>query len=187
MSGRMRSKHWLTLAGILCIMFLPACGSATPTKQVQQELDAATRETIQQELVAIMLDTLQQETSSRTKPSIIVWRTASLFSDDTGYKDVTMGDLIKGWWCEDGQLVEMSDPDSAIAQYHRDYMVGQDLNATWGEYEFGILSISDDGRHAEIGLSASNAMDAARAVIYTLDRNMEGEWEITGEEWLWVA
>lgn len=201
MDKRMRVIN-LLIRTIILLMLLPACNASKTTQPADQALvtitpgttlqalDAAALETIQQELVTFMLNFIQQEMIGDSPPEAAIiswWDGGEVSTDDTNYRSLGFAELIKLWWWEKGQLSEMSDPRAAISQYRQDYQSGQGFEVVWGEYNFGILSLSADGQHAEIGMSASIAIDYEYEIIYTLDRNANGAWEITGEEMLWVA
>lgn len=189
MYKRMKAIN-LLIRTIILLTLLPACNALKTTQQAERTLDAVTFETIQQELVTFMLNFIQQEMLGASPPEaaiIALWEGGKVYTDDTNYKSLGFAELIKLWWWEKGQLSEMSDPRAAISQYRQDYQSGQEFEAVWGEYNFGILSLSADGQHAEIGMSASIAIGYEYETIYTLDRNASGEWEITSEEMLWIA
>jgi hypothetical protein len=195
------NKRNRTILAVVCILaglLMPACGSLSSPKQTETEVvpvtspeptetEAAPVISPEQaeELVAFMLEYIQQEEVPYAgEVNIIVWGHVKEGSPPEIYY---VGEPIKVWWLENGQLSEREDKIEAIEQYWQDYMRGQDFNATWGEFDFGILSISEDGRQAQIVLEASIRIDYAYAILFTLERDEAGQWEITASEHLWIV
>jgi hypothetical protein len=198
MERRYRTITFLTLAVFLAGLLMPACSLLTSPKQTETEAvpvtspESTETEAVPvispeqaEELVAFMLEYIQQEEVPYAgEVNIIMWGHVKEGSPPEIYY---VSELIKVWWLENGQLSEREDKIEAIEQYRQDYVRDQDFDATWGEFEFGILSISEDGRQAQIVLEASIRIDYAYAILFTLERDEAGQWEITASEHLWIV
>ena len=186
MERRYRTITLLTLAVFLAGLLMPACGLLTSPKQTATE--AATvisPEQAEEELVAFMLEYIQrEEVPYAGDVNIIVWGNVNEGSPPEIYY---VSEPIKVWWLENGQLSEREDKIEAIEQYWQDYKRVQEIDATWGEFQFGIVSISEDGQQAQVVLEGDMRIDYAYAILFTLERDKAGQWEITASEDLWIV
>lgn len=195
------NKRNRTILAVVCILaglLMPACGSLSSPKQTETEVvpvtspeptetEAAPVISPEQaeELVAFMLEYIQQEEVPYAgEVNIIMWGHVKEGSPPEIYY---VSELIKVWWLENGQLSERENKIEAIEQYRQDYVRDQEFDATWGEFEFGILSVSEDGRQAQVVLEGYLRVDYAYGILFTLERDEAGNWEITAREDLWIV
>ena len=86
---------------------------------------------------------------------------------------MNIDDPLKVWWFDGDQLTEAADPLAAIEQFRQDYMT-QDI---YGLYDFGILSIAEDGQSAEVYRGYDCGFEChGTASYFILERNDAGEW-----------
>ena len=173
-------------AVFLAGQLMPACGLLTsPNQAATEAATVISPEHAEEELVTFMLEYIQlEEVPYAGDVNIIVWGNVNEGSPPEIYY---VSEPIKVWWLENGQLSEREDKIEAIEQYRQEYVRDKDFLASWGEFEFGILSIAEDGRQAQIVLEASIRIDYAYAILFTLERDKAGNWGITTYEHLWIV
>ncbi len=94
----------------------------------------------------------------------------------------------KVWIYEDGTLSSPADAQAAIANYRTEYIQNAPSYPgifMWGYDEFGIVSIADDGRSAQVYLADSCGSVCGHGILFTLGKNANGRWEIQDEESIW--
>jgi hypothetical protein len=92
------------------------------------------------------------------------------------------------WLYENNQLIVQKNAQSVITNYQQKYMkIDQSKPSifTWGYHEFGIVSISDDQRTAEIYLSVTCGSACGHGILFTLKQDNNGEWTINDLQGLW--
>jgi hypothetical protein len=199
----------VALAAIMVGVLLTACSSipsptpsptpspvpSPPPNPVQSQ------EKVEDELVAFILDYLilpesASETGSTNDfgqswieyidvPSIIIWAPAN-DDPERSHETLNTTEPIKVWWFENNRLSEVTSKTEAIEQYQLDYMSDQDAFIC-GYYEFGIISVAENGQEAEVYLGTVCGRLCGNGTIYTLQRNEFGQWEITDSELLWIS
>ncbi len=150
--------YWLALAVIL----LASCGE--PVDQQQDE----------DEIVAFLLDSILHDLRvySIADVTLIVWSPVQGSLESPDWR-MNIDDPLKVWWFDGDQLTEAADPLAAIEQFRQDYMT-QDI---YGLYDFGILSIAEDGQSAEVYRSYDCGFEChGTASYFILERNDAGEW-----------
>jgi sugar lactone lactonase YvrE len=110
-------------------------------------------------------------------------------SNELSWEPLDSDNPITVWWYADGELTEADDKQKAIEEYHRIYMEKSSLQSifTWGYYDFGILSISQDFRSADIYIGVSCGSLCGHGVKYILQRSSNGEWWIFDSTLLWMS
>jgi len=157
-------------------------------------------EETEKELISFMLDFIIQQQEEHTNyvqtsgqpwlnpPSLanlIIYSPPNKESGKSPWEQLKIGEPIKVWWYFDNQLVEATDNQEAIQKYEEHYM---SASHTWPwRYEFGIISVSKDNTQATIYESSSSCSECAGGMLYTLQRNDAGEWEIKDSELLWLS
>lgn len=186
-------KYLFASIAVLLCMFITACHPSPSYEKVEAEL------------VAFILDYLiPSESGSETRstgvfgqawldyideqievPSIIIWA-APNDNPEHSYEMLDTAEPIKVWWFENNRLSEVPNKTEAIDQYQHDYLSNRDAYI-WGYYEFGIISIAEDGQEAEVYIGIHCGRLCGNGTVYTLQRNGSGQWEIIGSEWLWIS
>ena len=196
MSTRNRSKYSLVILAILLGTSLPACGA-----QSTQEEGIVSQQQAEHELVTFMLDYLlsqeipknlpyippeERATSGPTAVVSIIIQAPPGEDPEPGENPLDLTQPVRVWLYKDNQLYEAIDTAETIAQYRQDHMNFQ-VSQTWGFYDFGIISISEDGQQAKLFWEVSCGIDCGHGYLYILERSAQGKWEITGSEWGWIA
>ena len=187
-------------AAFICIL-LTACSSAPGTTHDPTPSPPLSRQQAEHELITFMLDYIVTQQIPENLPyippeersisgppalvSIIILAPAGE-NPEPGQNPLDITRPVRVWLHKDHQLYEAIDKTETIEQYRQDYMIFQDLHY-WGFYEFGIVSISDDGQQAKVYWEVSCGMNCGHGYLHILERNAQGKWEITGSEWSWVA
>jgi hypothetical protein len=177
-------------------MLLSACNTSPGTEEVVLD-----RQQVEHELVAFMLDYIVQQQIPENMPYIppedrsangppavvsIIIQAPPGEDPDSSHNTLDLTQPIRVWLYTDNQLYEAIDRAETIAQYRRDYM-DHNTSQHWGYYDFGIISISDDGQQAKVFWEVSCGMMCGHGYMNILDRTATGIWEITGAEWMWIA
>ena len=162
------------LVVLVVSILLTACGSTprlTPTPTID-------REVIQGELVATLLDRIVKTIQVRGLEDtyLIVWSPVQS-SRESPTIDMDITEPIKVWWYEGDQLTEASDPAGAIEQFRQEQMAVEPYRL----YKFGILSVADDGKLADvyIGYDCGGLDCHGRGHYFYLERNDQGTWEVS--------
>ncbi len=95
---------------------------------------------------------------------------------------------IKVWWYEDDQLAETDQKTEAMSRYEEQFMAtpAADIFA-WGYYDFGIASVTEDGRQAELYIGASCGPLCGHGILYKILRESPGKWRIIDQQFLWQS
>ncbi len=176
---------------MLSAVLLSACGPSIPQAQVEQEL------------VPFMLDFIVQQNLGGKAPyaqsgghlwaeapqdaALIVWAPPVKSSEQNGTLFVNTDEPTRVWWFADNQLAEVTDKVQAIQAFRQAHFSGDAPEHGWGYYEFGILSVSADGRLAKVYLGISCGPLCGTGTIYTLQRNEAGTWSIKDSEGKWIS
>jgi hypothetical protein len=183
--------HILFMAAVaIAGLISPAC---TP---------AISGEKAENELAAFMLGlVVQRETGAATTPvksppqpwaaapadtAIIVWAPPADKIEENTIEYLKTDEAIKVWWFAGNQMVEVTDKQEAIAQFRQAHM-SSPSSTRWGYYEFGILSLSNGNRDAEIYLGISCGPLCGEGVIYVVHRNDTGQWETKEIRNVWIS
>ncbi len=163
-----------------------------------------TKESAEKELVSFMLDFIIQQEIGGTvdylqtsdQPwvdappgeNIIIWAPPVDKAQDS-FESVNSDEPIKVWLYADNTLVEVTtNQKDAIEEYRQTYMSDSQSDIwAWGYYEFGIMSLSSDNQEATIYVGVFCGPLCGHGVMYTLERNSSGKWEITGSERIWIS
>jgi hypothetical protein len=94
---------------------------------------------------------------------------------------------LQVWWFDDGWLITTTDLHKSIQEYDRRFVEPvTDWEAHgWSRYDFGILAVSEDLRHAEVYIGHSCGMACGTGYHYWLRRSLSGKWWFVLEEHLW--
>jgi hypothetical protein len=160
-------------AAFICII-LTACSSALGTTPNPTPSPAFNRVEVEQELVATLLDSILHDLRvySIADMTLIVMSPVQGSQESPDWR-MNIDDPLKAWWFDGDQLTEASDPQAAIEQFRQDYLT-QDI---YGLYDFGILSIAQDGQSAEVYRGYDCGFEChGTASYFTLERNDAGEW-----------
>jgi len=191
-----RIKYLLVLSLILLPLLFSACNSASSTEQV-----AINQQQAEHELVTFMLDYIVRQQIPENMPYIppedrsanglpavvsIIIQAPPGEDPDSSHNTLDLTQPIRVWLYTDNQLYEAIDRAETIAQYRRDYM-DHNTSQHWGFYDFGIISIRDDGQQAKVFWEVSCGMMCGHGFMNIMERNANGEWEITSTEWMWIA
>jgi hypothetical protein len=153
-------RVWVALAVIL----LASCGGSVDQQQDEDEI------------VAFLLDSILHDLRvySIADVTLIVLSPVQGSQESPDWR-MNIDDPVKAWWFDGDQLTEVADPEAAIEQFRQDYMT-QDI---YGLYDFGILSIAQDGQSAEVYRGYDCGFEChGTASYFILERNDAGEWEI---------
>lgn len=163
---------------------------------------AFTRKSMENELASFMIDFIIQqnimgpanyiETSGQpwvdipANAKIIIWSHPVEKIDESTTNYLKDDEPIKVWLYADNKLAEMADKLGTIEHYQMTHNISNSETdtASWGYYDFGILSISDDNNEAKVYIGFLCGPVCGESDIYTLERNDSGKWEITGTEFL---
>jgi len=173
---------------ISVVIPLAGCTSTTMSKEVEEELVSFMLKFIveQQEGHAGYAQSIGQPWVNPPQDAILViYFPPNDVKEKLPWEQLKFGEPIKVWWYLDNNLVEASDNQVAIEKYFEHYQVAADQ---WpGRYEFGILSVSRNNKRATIYESSSTCSECAGGMLYTLQKNESGEWEIIDSELLWLS
>lgn len=182
--------HLFVVITTLISIAIQLVGCTSPTMSEETE----------KELVSFMLEFVveQQDGHADYVPStgqpwlnlppdaiLIVYLPPNEEKDKLPWEQLNLGEPIKVWWYSENELVEATDNQVAIQKYLEHYQVA---SHQWpGRYEFGILSVSRYNRRATIYESSSTCPECTGGMLYTLQENDSGEWEIIDSELLWLS
>jgi hypothetical protein len=165
---------------------------------------AFTKKSIEKELVSFILDFIIQQdirgpanyiqTSGQpwvdvpTNAKIIIWAHPVEKIDENTTNYLKDDEPIKVWLYADNKLAEMADKLGTIKDYQMTHNISNSETdtASWGYYDFGILSISDNNNEAKVYVGFLCGPVCGESDIYTLERNDSGKWEIKDSEFLWM-
>lgn len=190
-----RNFHLLAAAilGFLLTACSPAANSTPSAALNQKEVEA--------ELVAFFLDYIIRQQIPENMPYIppedrspdgppavvsIIIQAPPGEDPDSSHNTLDLTQPIRVWLYSENQLYEAIERTETIEQYRQDYMDFQN-SQYWGFYDFGIISISEDGQQAKVFWEVSCGSMCGHGFMNILERNADGKWEITGAEWMWIA
>jgi hypothetical protein len=157
----MRKRKIRLLWLVLSVILLAGCVGSVDQQQYEDEI------------VAFLLDSITHKLRiySIADVTLIVLSPVqgSLESPDW---TMNIDDPVKVWWFDGDQLTEAADPLAAIEQFRQDYMT-QDI---YGLYDFGIVSIAQDGQSAEVYRGYDCGFEChGSASYFILERNDTGD------------
>lgn len=180
----------LMTAAAIAVLVSSSCAPSIPAEQAESEL------------AAFMLDRIaQQETGGPSAPvkgspqpwaaapadaAIIVWAPPVERIEPDSIKYLRTEQAVRVWWLAGDQLVEVTDRQEAIEAFRQAHM-SDPSSRKWGYYEFGILSLTNGNRDAEIYLGVSCGPLCGEGIIYVLHRNDSGQWEIKDTRNIWIT
>lgn len=166
-------QRLLSVSLLILSSLLPACGSApSPVPEVEGE--------IVEVLLVRIVRRIQMRGSA--EPQLVVWSPVQGSLKDPGSgMDIT--DPIRVWWFKDGQRTEASDPVAAIEQFQQEQMPFE----PYGLYDFGIVSIQEDGKRAQVysGFDCGGLDCHGQSTYFSLGQNAQGVWEQVYES-VWI-
>lgn len=165
---------------------------------------AITKETAEKELVSFELDFIVQQEIGGTanyiqtsgqpwvaappSANIIIWSPPAENVNADSIEYLKSDAPIKVWLYADGKLAEATDKEGTIQEYKQTHMSSPQSDIwAWGYYEFGIMSMSSDHQEATVYVGASCGPLCGHGVMYTVDRNGFGKWEIKDAKDLWQS
>jgi hypothetical protein len=183
------------LAAFLVLTFTATLAGCSP---------AVSKESAQSEVASFILDFIIQQEIGGTagyiqtsgqpwvdappNASIIIWAPPIEKISDNTLEYLRSDEPIKVWWYADGKLTETSATAESIQKYRDAYMADPKSNIwAWGYYEFGILSMSNGNKRAEVYVGVSCGPLCGHGVIYTIQRDDSGRWKIIDTENLWIS
>ncbi len=85
-------------------------------------------------------------------------------------------------------MVEVLDKENAIQQFRKVHFGNTHPNEPGGSYyEFGILSLSKGNQQVMVYAGNWCGTLCGSGIVYTLQRNAAGQWELTGSEMKWIS
>lgn len=191
-----RIKYLLAFSLMLLTLLFSACDSESRTEEI-----AIDQQQAEHELVTFMLDYIvrqqipenmpyipPEDRSANGPPSLvsIIIQAPPGEDSDSSHNTLDLTQPIRVWLYTGNQLYEAIDRTETIEQYRQDYMDFQN-SKYWGFYDFGIISISEDGQQAKVFWEVTCGSMCGHGYMNILERNADGKWEITGAEWMWIA
>lgn len=91
------------------------------------------------------------------------------------------------WTYENGKLASQTDRQTAIRDYQALIKNAPRMPSIfmWGNNEFGIVSISNDGQGATVYLATSCGSACGHGLVMVLVKNKDNQWEIKDIKPLW--
>lgn len=169
----------LALMVALMTALTAACWSRAEREQAETELALFMRDYIVEEYLDV-----HGENSSFELPGIIIWAPPGK-KPHAPSEFVNLDQPIRVWLYAHSKLSEQSDRITAIEAYQHTFLQypGSD---SWAFYTIGVESIGRGGQQAEVYVGAFCGPLCGLGTRYTLVRNAEGGWEITGSERVWI-
>ena len=177
---------------ILALVFSQLLLACQPSPEQEQAAD---------ELLAFMLDPLikqqvgdaevtlapakQSYQGAAAEASIIVDAPLSKPAGEHPYT-FQMDEPLQAWWLAEHTLYQSSDLAGDIARYRQEAIVASP-SAAWHFTAFGIASIDRQGSQAEVYVEISCGMKCGAGVLYTLQRDEAGQWEIVDSELVMIV
>lgn len=181
------NQLWRALALIsLILVSLPACSPVLDQAQLLDEIAAFTVDYIVTNKIGA---------TSYTQPASVPWEVppekasfivyAPYFAGSESAFELDLGQPTRAWWFTEGQLVAMGDAQAALAQYRqrREALV----RGPWDYYEFGVRSVSANGKQAEVYVGYMCGPLCGIGEMYSLERDAAGKWEVTKTEMVWIS
>ncbi len=186
-----RNRFIIPLA-FLTLVFSQLLLACQPSPEQEQAED---------ELLTFMLDTLisqqvgdaevtlapaeQSYQGAAAEASLIVYAPLSKPAGEHPYT-FQMDEPQLVWWLAEYTLYQASDLVGDIDRYRQEAIVASP-SAVWHYTVFGIDSINWQGSQAEVYVEISCGMKCGTGVLYTLQRNEAGLWEITDSELVMIV
>jgi len=176
----------VAIAGLIS----PGCAPAIASEKAENELAAFMLSLVVQQKIGASADPIpsnpQPWAAAPQDAAIIVWAPPAEPIEDNSIEYLKIGEAIRVWWFAGNQLAEVTDKQDAIEQFKQAHI--SNLSSThWGYYEFGILSMSNGNRDAEIYLGVSCGVLCGEGVIYVVHRNDSGQWETKDIRNVWIS
>lgn len=95
----------------------------------------------------------------------------------------------KVWIYKNGELVSQTDGQTAIQDYQAFIKNAPQYPSIfmWGYNEFGIVSISDDGKEAKVYLASTCGSLCGHGIILFLEKNKDNKWQLKDMTPLWQS
>jgi hypothetical protein len=168
----------------------PGCTPALASDQAESELAAFMLDRVTRQKIGVPADLLpsnpQPWAAAPQDADIIIWAPPADRIEENSIAYLKTDEPIKVWWYAGDQLVEVTDKPEAIAQFRQAHM-SNPSSTHWSYYEFGILSLSNGNRDAEIYLGVSCGPLCGEGVIYVVHRNDSGQWETKDIRNVWIS
>ena len=117
---------------------------------------------------------------------LIVWAPPAEDAGQNPTSFVNSDQPIKVWRYAGHQISEAADKTRAIQQY-REARIYPSNSRSWGYYEFGILSLARGNSQAQVYLGVSCGPLCGQGVVYTLERESSGAWQIVDTQPRWIS
>ncbi len=202
----MKYKGLIFIRPLACllVLYLLGCNAANkfiptpsptpdPRTKTEESLSVFMQNYIIDNEIVPMLDIFKTENipglDAPPEAQIIVWSPIIAdyqTSDPFNWLDTP--NAYKVWKYGDKGLVVQEDEQGAIADYQHKYMNNNPSIPsifTWGYYEYGIVSITEDLKSSKVYLSASCGSACGHGILFTLKLNDKAEWEISELQAMW--
>ena len=134
-----------------------------------------------------MIDIIETEDipliESPPEAFIIIWEPATRDETQAPWNWLDRENPNRVWLYRKGQITVEEDGRAAIQSYQQEYIENRPEMPsifTWGYYEFGIVSLSEDGKRAEVLYTAWCGYACGHGILFTLARDNTGDWAIIG-------
>ncbi len=179
------------LIAIVVALLVNACTPALPREQVEQELVPYVLHNILPRQLGSTGNFIESQggrwADAPADASIIVWAPPVEPPDEKGINFVNSDAPNRVWWYANGKLVEVTDKKEAIQRFRQVHFSSSSATQGWGYYEFGILSLARGNREARVYVGVSCGRLCGTGVVYILQRNEAGAWEVKGSEMRWIS
>jgi len=166
------------------------CSPAIASEKAENELAAFMLDLVVQQKIGASADPIpsnpQPWAASPQDADIIIWAPPADRIEENTVEYLKLGEAIRVWWFAGNQLTEVTDNQDAIQQFKQAH-ISNPSSTRWGYYEFGILSLSNGNRDAEIYLGVSCGPLCGEGVIYVVHRNDAGQWETKDIRNVWIS
>ena len=186
-----RNRFFLPLA-LLSLVFsqlLLACKPSLEQEQAEAELVDFVLDTLITQQVGDAEVTLAPEGQSyqgaAVEASLLVYAPLKKPAGEHPYT-FQLDEPLQAWWLAEHTLYQSSDLAGDIARYRQEAIVASP-SAAWHFTAFGIASIDRQGSQAEVYVEISCGMKCGTGVLYTLQRDEAGQWEIVDSELVMIV
>ena len=189
MSFRNRFLLPLALLTILFSQLLLACKPSLEQERAEGELVAFMLNTLIQQQVGDAEITVapdgQSYQGAAADASLIVFAPLKKPAGEHPYT-FQMDEPQLVWWLAEHTLYQASDLAGDIVRYQQEAIVASP-SAIWHYTVFGLAALNRQGSQAEVYVEISCGMKCGTGVLYTLQRDDAGQWEITDSELVMIV
>jgi len=189
MGTRNRFIAPLALLTVIFSQLLLACKPSLEQEQAEGELVVFMLNTLIQQQVGDAEVTLapdgQAYQGAAASASLVVYAPLKKPAGEHPYT-FQMDEPQLVWWLADNTLYQASNLTGAIEAYRQEAIVASP-SAAWHFTTFGIYSINRQGSQAEVYVEISCGMKCGTSVLYTLQRDEAGLWEVTDSELVMIV